>query len=137
MVIKKSSLPAAQSALRELAPKVPDAVSELAAIKNLRRQIERALRIGYSYEEIAQTLAKYDIDLSSSELESGLAQLKKADKKRLALKRLKVPELSSANAVTSSSSSSFAFAPGQDLEPVEVKDSKPQKSTARATKRAY
>ncbi len=93
MVIKKSSLPAAQSALRELAPKVSDQVPDLAAIKNLRRQIERAVRIGYSYEEISQTLAKYDISLSSSQLESGLTQLKKADKKRSALKQLKNSEV--------------------------------------------
>jgi hypothetical protein len=98
VVIKKSSLPAAQSALRELAPKVSDQVPDLAAIKNLRRQIERALRIGYSYEEVSQTLAKYDISLSSSQLESGMAQLKKADKKRSTLKHLKnseVPALAS------------------------------------------
>jgi hypothetical protein len=82
MVIKKSSLPAAQSALRELKPRPSDAVSELAAIKNLRRQIERALKIGYSLDEVAKTLAQYDIHLSAAQLESGLAKLRKTDKKK-------------------------------------------------------
>jgi hypothetical protein len=86
MVIKKSSLPAAQSALRGLTPRPSDQVSELAAIKNLRRQIERALKIGYSLDEVAQTLAQYDIQLSASQLESGLAKLKKEDKKKSAAK---------------------------------------------------
>jgi hypothetical protein len=82
MVIKKSSLPAAQSALRGLTPRPSDQVSELAAIKNLRRQIERALKIGYSLDEVAKTLAQYDVHLSASQLESGLAKLKKEDKKK-------------------------------------------------------
>ena len=82
MVIKKSCLPAALSALRELKPRPSDQVSELAAIKNLRRQIERALKIGYSLDEVAQTLSQYDIHLSATQLESGLTKLRKADKKK-------------------------------------------------------
>jgi hypothetical protein len=90
MVIKKSSLPAAQSALRGLTPRPSDDVSELAAIKNLRRQIERALKIGYSLDEVAKTLAQYDVHLSASQLESGLAKLKKEDKKK-SVAKVKAP----------------------------------------------
>jgi hypothetical protein len=90
MVIKKSSLPTAQSALRGLTPRPSDQVSELAAIKNLRRQIERALKIGYSLDEVAKTLAQYDVHLSASQLESGLAKLKKEDKKK-SVAKIKAP----------------------------------------------
>lgn len=92
MVIKKSSLPAAQSALRGLTPRPSDEVSELAAIKNLRRQIERALKIGYSLDEVAKTLAQYDVHLSASQLESGLAKLKKEDKKK-SVAKVKAPDV--------------------------------------------
>jgi hypothetical protein len=131
MVIKKSSLPAAQSALRGLTPRPSDDVSELAAIKNLRRQIERALKIGYSLDEVAKTLAQYDVHLSASQLESGLAKLKKEDKKK-SVAKVKAPDV-----VPSLTEAKPAKVKKADLPVAEDSETKSVLPEPRASKRAY
>lgn len=132
MAIKRSSLPAAQSALRSLKPRPSDDVSELAAIKNLRRQIERALKIGYSLDEVAQTLAQYDVKLSAAQLKSGLAKLKQEDAKSDKKSVLQEQETSPAPTSTKSPSSKKA-APSV----AEVSEPKSVLPEPRASKRAY
>jgi hypothetical protein len=132
MVIKKSSLPAAQSALRGLTPRPSDEVSELAAIKNLRRQIERALKIGYSLNEVAKTLAQYDIQLSASQLESGLAKLKKEDKKK-SLSKVKAPALDTAQTEAKPAKVKKIAPPVAEI----VDDPKSATPEPRTAKRAY
>jgi hypothetical protein len=131
MVIKKSSLPAAQSALRGLTPRPSDEVSELAAIKNLRRQIERALKIGYSLDEVAKTLAQYDVHLSASQLESGLAKLKKEDKKK-SVAKVKAPDV-----VPSLTEAKPAKVKKVDPPVAEDSETKSVLPEPRASKRAY
>jgi hypothetical protein len=131
MVIKKSSLPAAQSALRGLTPRPSDEVSELAAVKNLRRQIERALKIGYSLDEVAKTLAQYDVHLSASQLESGLAKLKKEDRKK-SVAKVKAPDV-----VSSLTEAKPAKVKKADLPVAEDSETKSVLPEPRASKRAY
>ena len=80
--IPKSKIPEAIEALKALDKKELDDVSAREAIKNMRRQIERVLKLGYTYEEVSETLAGLDINISPQRIKYFLAQIRKSNKKK-------------------------------------------------------
>ena len=80
--IPKSKIPEAIEALKALDKKELDDVPAREAIKNMRRQIERVLKLGYTYEEVSETLAGLDINISPQRIKYFLAQIRKSKKKK-------------------------------------------------------
>lgn len=80
--IPKSKIPEAIEALKALDKKELDDVPAREAIKNMRRQIERVLKLGYTYEEVSETLAGLDIYISPQRIKYFLAQIRKSKKKK-------------------------------------------------------
>ena len=80
--IPKSKIPEAIEALKALDKKELDDVSAREAIKNMRRQIERVLKLGYTYEEVSETLAGLDVNISAQRIKYFLAQIRKSKKKK-------------------------------------------------------
>ena len=80
--IPKSKIPEAIEALKALDKKELDDVPAREAIKNMRRQIERVLKLGYTYEEVSETLAGLDINISPQRIKYFLTQIRKSNKKK-------------------------------------------------------
>jgi hypothetical protein len=80
--IPKSKIPEALNALRSLGAKELDEIPARAAIKKMRRQIERVLRLGYSYQEVSETLAGLDINISAERIRYLLNDIKKSTRKK-------------------------------------------------------
>ncbi len=80
--ITKTLLPKALDKLRAVKEKETDEISAIAAIKTLRRQIERLLRLDYSYEEISQMLEGVEIKISSERLKSLHLEVKRQSRKK-------------------------------------------------------
>jgi hypothetical protein len=80
--IPKSKIPEAIDALRALGAKELDDVPAREAIRKMRRQIERVLRLGYSYEEVSKTLASLDINISAERIRYLLNDIKRSTRKK-------------------------------------------------------
>ncbi|WP_338421851.1 hypothetical protein [Nostoc flagelliforme] len=80
--IPKSKIPEALDALRALGAKELDDIPARAAIKKMRRQIERVLRLGYSYEEVSFTLAPLDINISPERIRYLLNDIRRSTRKK-------------------------------------------------------
>ncbi|MHC5763613.1 hypothetical protein [Nostoc sp.] len=80
--IPKSKIPDALDALRALGAKELDDIPARAAIKKMRRQIERVLRLGYSYEEVSKTLAPLDINISPERIRYLLNDIRRSTRKK-------------------------------------------------------
>ncbi|MHC5914834.1 MAG: hypothetical protein ACYTXE_28455 [Nostoc sp.] len=80
--IPKSKIPEALDALRALGAKELDDIPARAAIKKMRRQIERVLRLGYSYEEVSKTLAPLDINISPERIRYLLNDIRRSTRKK-------------------------------------------------------
>ncbi|MEA5574492.1 hypothetical protein [Calothrix sp. UHCC 0171] len=80
--ISKSKIPEALDALRALGAKELDDVSARDAIRKMRRQIERVLRLGYTYEEVSTTLAGLDINISGERIKYLLNDIRKKTRKK-------------------------------------------------------
>jgi hypothetical protein len=80
--IPKSKIPDALDALRALGAKELDDIPARAAIKKMRRQIERVLRLGYSYEEVSFTLAPLDINISPERIRYLLNDIRRSTRKK-------------------------------------------------------
>ena len=80
--ITKTLLPKALEKLRAVKEKETDEISAIAAIKTLRRQIERLLRLDYSYEEISQMLEGVEINISSERLKSLHLEVRRQSRKK-------------------------------------------------------
>ena len=80
--IPKSKIPEALDALRALGAKELDDIPARAAIKKMRRQIERVLRLGYSYEEVSKTLATLDINISPERIRYLLNDIRRSTRKK-------------------------------------------------------
>ncbi|RCJ19222.1 hypothetical protein A6770_32185 [Nostoc minutum NIES-26] len=80
--IPKSKIPEALDALRALGAKELDDIPAREAIRKMRRQIERVLRLGYSYEEVSETLAGLDINISAERIRYLLSDIKKSTRKK-------------------------------------------------------
>ncbi|AFZ04600.1 hypothetical protein [Calothrix sp. PCC 6303] len=80
--ISKSKIPEALDALRALGAKELDDVSARDAIRKMRRQIERVLRLGYTYEEVSTTLAGLDININGERIKYLLNDIRKKTRKK-------------------------------------------------------
>ena len=80
--IPSSKIPDALDALRALGAKELDDIPARAAIKKMRRQIERVLRLGYSYEEVSFTLAPLDINISPERIRYLLNDIRRSTRKK-------------------------------------------------------
>ncbi len=80
--IPKSKIPEALDALRALNAKELDDIPAREAIRKMRRQIERVLRLGYSYEEVSKTLAPLDINISPERIRYLLNDIKRSTRKK-------------------------------------------------------
>jgi hypothetical protein len=80
--IPKSKIPEALDALRALGAKELDDIPARAAIKKMRRQIERVLRLGYTYEEVSKTLAPLDINISPERIRYLLNDIRRSTRKK-------------------------------------------------------
>ncbi len=80
--ITKTLLPKALEKLRAVKEKETDEISAIAAIKTLRRQIERLLRLDYSYEDISQMLEGVEIKISSERLKSLHLEVRRQSRKK-------------------------------------------------------
>ncbi|WP_189523610.1 hypothetical protein [Nostoc sp. PA-18-2419] len=80
--IPKSKIPEALDALRALGAKELDDIPAREAIRKMRRQIERVLRLGYSYEEVSETLAGLDINISAERIRYLLSDIKRSTRKK-------------------------------------------------------
>jgi hypothetical protein len=85
--ISKSKIPEALDALRALGVKELDDVSARDAIRKMRRQIERVLRLGYTYEEVSTTLAGLDINISGERIKYLLNDIRKKTRKKSKVSR--------------------------------------------------
>lgn len=80
--ISKDKIPSAIEALRGLdAKELPD-VPAREAIRLMRRQIERVLKLGYTYDEVSSVLAGLDIHISGSRLKYLLVEVRKSTRTR-------------------------------------------------------
>ena len=80
--ISKDKIPSAIEALRGLdAKELPD-VPAREAIRLMRRQIERVLKLGYTYDEVSEVLAGLDIHISGSRLKYLLVEVRKSTRTR-------------------------------------------------------
>jgi hypothetical protein len=80
--IPKSKIPEALDALRAMSVKELDDIPARDAIRKMRRQIERVLRLGYTYEEVSKTLAGLDINISPERIKYLLNDLRKSTRKK-------------------------------------------------------
>lgn len=85
--ISKAKIPEALDALRALGAKELDDVSARDAIRKMRRQIERVLRLGYTYEEVSATLAGLDINISGERIKYLLNDIRKKTRKKSKVSR--------------------------------------------------
>ena len=80
--ISKDKIPSVIEALRGLdAKELPD-VPAREAIRKMRRQIERVLKLGYTYDEVSEVLAGLDIHISGSRLKYLLGEVRKSTRSR-------------------------------------------------------
>ena len=80
--ISKDKIPEVIEALRGLdAKELPD-VPAREAIRKMRRQIERVLKLGYTYDEVSEVLAGLDIHISGSRLKYLLGEVRKSTRSR-------------------------------------------------------
>ena len=80
--ISKDKIPEVIEALRGLdAKELPD-VPAREAIRKMRRQIERVLKLGYTYDEVSEVLAGLDIHISGSRLKYLLGEVRKSTRTR-------------------------------------------------------
>lgn len=80
--ISKEKIPSAIEALRGLdAKELPD-VPAREAIRKMRRQIERVLKLGYTYDEVSEVLAGLDIHISGNRLKYLLGEVRKSTRSR-------------------------------------------------------
>lgn len=106
--INKEKIPEALAALRSLdAKELPD-VPAKEAIRKMRRQIERVLRLGYTYDEVSEVLAGLDIRISGSRLKYLLGEVRKSTRSRNSKKADYVEELDTDVEATDANSSLVA-----------------------------
>lgn len=80
--IGKEKIPQALEALRSLdAKELPDVPARV-AIRQMRRQIERVLKLGYTYDEVSEVLAGLDIHISGNRIKYLLSEVRKETRSR-------------------------------------------------------
>ncbi|MBE9210743.1 hypothetical protein IQ244_30425 [Nostoc sp. LEGE 06077] len=84
--VPKSKIPEAIDALRALGGKELDDIPAREAIRKMRRQIERVLRLGYSYEDVSKTLAGLDIHIGAERIRYLLGDIRRSTRKNSSAK---------------------------------------------------
>jgi hypothetical protein len=80
--ISKDKISGAIEALRGLdAKELPDVPAKV-AIRKMRRQIERVLKLGYTYDEVSEVLAGLDIKISGNRIKYLLGEVRKETRSR-------------------------------------------------------
>ncbi|MFL9457950.1 hypothetical protein AB0758_43870 [Tolypothrix bouteillei VB521301_2] len=80
--ISKDKISGAIEALRGLdAKELPDVPAKV-AIRKMRRQIERVLKLGYTYDEVSEVLAGLDINISGNRIKYLLGEVRKETRSR-------------------------------------------------------
>ena len=80
--ISKTKITKAIDTLKALNKKELDDVDARKAIKNMYRQIQHVLKLGYSYSEVSETLAGLDINISPQRIKYFLAEIRNSKKKK-------------------------------------------------------
>ena len=78
--ISKAKISKAVDALKALNKKELDDVNARKAIKNMYRQIQHVLKLGYTYSEVSETLAGLDINISPQRIKYFLADIHQSKK---------------------------------------------------------
>ena len=73
--ISKTKISKAIETLKTLDEKELDDINARKAIKNMYRQIQHVLKIGYTYSEVSETLAGLDINISPQRIKYLLADI--------------------------------------------------------------
>jgi hypothetical protein len=140
--IPSSKIPEALDALRALGAKELDDIPARAAIKKMRRQIERVLRLGYSYEEVSFTLAPLDINISPERIRYLLNDIRRSTRKKsvtppsqenTSTQVIDEPTLEE-NSATEQSNSQFVQKSESKSEPESQPKSKPASSKSTTSK---
>ncbi|MHC5762451.1 hypothetical protein [Nostoc sp.] len=136
--IPKSKIPEALDALRALGAKELDDIPARAAIKKMRRQIERVLRLGYSYEEVSKTLAPLDINISPERIRYLLNDIRRSTRKKSvttpSLENTSTPVIDEPTVSEDSTSEQSTNQSVQKSEPESKPESKPASSKSTTTK---
>ena len=74
--ISKAKISKAIESLKVLDKKELDDVNARKTIKNMYRQIQHVLKLGYTYSEVSETLAGLDINISSQRIKYFLADIR-------------------------------------------------------------
>ena len=78
--ISKTKISKAIEVLKVLNKKELDDVNARKVIKNMYRQIQHVLKLGYTYEEVSETLAGLDINISPQRIKYFLAEIRQKKK---------------------------------------------------------
>ncbi|WP_292697372.1 hypothetical protein [Nostoc sp. NMS2] len=136
--IPKSKIPEALDALRALGAKELDDIPARAAIKKMRRQIERVLRLGYTYEEVSKTLAPLDINISPERIRYLLNDIRRSTRKKSvttpSLENTSTPVIDEPAVSEDSTSEQSTNQSVQKSEPESKPESKPASSKSTTTK---
>lgn len=81
--ISKAKIYKAVDALKALNKKELDDVDARKAIKNMYRQIQYVLKLGYTYSEVSETLAGLDINISPQRIKYFLADIHQSKKNKI------------------------------------------------------
>lgn len=81
--ISKAKIYKAVDALKALNKKELDDVDARKAIKNMYRQIQHVLKLGYTYSEVSETLAGLDINISPQRIKYFLADIHQSKKNKI------------------------------------------------------
>ena len=73
--ISKAKITKAIEGLKALDKKELDDVNARKTIKNMYLQIQHVLKLGYTYEEVSETLAGLDINISPQHIKYFLAKI--------------------------------------------------------------
>ena len=76
--ISKTKISKAIDILKGLDKKELDDINAHKAIKNMYRQIQHVLKLGYSYSEVSETLAGLDVNISPQRIKFFLADIRKS-----------------------------------------------------------
>ena len=80
--ISQTKISKAIDVLKALDKKELDDVNARKAIKNMYRQIQHVLKLGYTYEEVSETLAGLDINISPQRIKYFLAEVHQSKNKK-------------------------------------------------------
>ena len=80
--ISKAKITKAIDTLKALNKKELDDVDARKTIKNMYRQIQHVLKLGYTYSEVSETLAGLDVKISPQRIKYFLAKIRNSKKKK-------------------------------------------------------